>query len=77
MEKENSIRERVAKDARAKDVERQHFRRWKAGEAYAPHDLSPEEVKKFKKRRSPTMDAFDALGINPLEHYKVLRALNM
>jgi len=42
---------------------------------YAPHDLSPEEMKKWKKRKSPTMDAFDALGINPLDQYKVYRSL--
>jgi small subunit ribosomal protein S18 len=46
-------------------------RNWKAGDVYAPHDLSPAEMRKWMKRVSPSTDAFDALGINPLHQYKV------
>lgn len=46
-------------------------RDWKAGDVYSPHDLSPTEMKKWKKRQSPPTDAFDALKKNPLDLYKV------
>lgn len=46
-------------------------REWKAGDLYAPHDLSPVEMQKWKKRHAPPTDAFDALNIKPLDIYKV------
>lgn len=46
-------------------------RRWKPGDVYAPHDLSSSEMRKWKLFGKPTMDAFDALAINPLDEYKV------
>lgn len=46
-------------------------REWKAGDVYSPHDLSPAEMKKWRKRRSPPTDAFDSLKRNPLDLYKV------
>lgn len=52
-------------------MERFQTREWKAGDIYAPHDLSPVEMKKWRKRYSPSTDAFDALNMNPLDHYKV------
>lgn len=61
-------REQLDTDARA--LERNFTREWKAGDVYAPHDLSSAEAKKFKKRQSPTTDAFDALSMNPLDCYK-------
>ncbi|KAJ5815325.1 Ribosomal protein S18 [Penicillium riverlandense] len=51
-------------------LERFHTRDWKAGDVYAPHDLSPQEMKKWSKRHSPSKDAFDALNLNPLDLYK-------
>ncbi|KAL4885364.1 ribosomal protein S18 [Aspergillus karnatakaensis] len=45
-------------------------RDWKSGDVYAPHDLSPTEMKKWSKRKAPTKDIFDAQGLNPLDHYK-------
>ncbi|KAJ9300075.1 hypothetical protein DTO271G3_2192 [Paecilomyces variotii] len=51
-------------------LERFQTREWKAGDIYAPHDLSPAEMKKWRKRYSPSTDAFDALNMNPLDHYK-------
>lgn len=52
-------------------LERFQTRDWKAGDIYAPHDLSPAEMKKWGKRKSPSRDAFDALNLNPLDLYKV------
>ena len=52
-------------------LERFQTRDWKAGDIYAPHDLSPAEMKKWGKRKSPARDAFDALNLNPLSLYKV------
>ena len=46
-------------------------RRWKKGDIYAPHDLSPMEMRKWKQRVQPDRDIFDTLNINPLDEYKV------
>ncbi|KAF9891268.1 hypothetical protein FE257_004832 [Aspergillus nanangensis] len=51
-------------------LERFQFRDWKSGDIYAPHDLSPSEMKKWKKRNAPSRDAFDSLNMNPLSLYK-------
>lgn len=56
---------------RANDLSQQISRRWKAGDVYAPHDLSAEEMAKWKKRDQPKYDVFDLLGYDPLENYKV------
>ncbi|KAL3471708.1 ribosomal protein S18 [Aspergillus californicus] len=56
--------------AESKSIERFQTREWKAGDIYAPHDLSPAEMKKWKTRGSPNFDAFDALKLNPLDVYK-------
>ena len=56
---------------KGKSLERNQTRDWQAGDVYAPHDLSPAEMRKWKRRESPTTDAFDALSINPLHQYKV------
>ena len=42
------------------------------GDVYAPHDLTgPEQAKWKKSRQLPKSDAFDVLGIDPLNEYKV------
>ncbi|GES64464.1 37S ribosomal protein S18 [Aspergillus terreus] len=51
-------------------LEKFQTRDWKAGDIYAPHDLSPAEMKKWRKRYSPSTDAFDSLNMNPLDLYK-------
>ena len=56
---------------RAGDMEKQAWRKWKAGDVYAPHDLSQAEMAKWKLRALPREDVFDKLGIKPLEEYKV------
>ena len=61
----------VTKARRVLDLERQIHRKWKPGDVYAPHDLSPVEQMKWQKRRPIETDVFDQLGINPLHEYKV------
>ncbi|KAJ6007978.1 hypothetical protein N7540_011954 [Penicillium herquei] len=60
--------QKVQSESRA--LERFQTREWKAGDVYAPHDLSPAEMKKWGKRKAPSRDAFDALNMNPLDLYK-------
>ncbi|KAH7060403.1 ribosomal protein S18 [Macrophomina phaseolina] len=53
------------------ELEAQAPRRWQFGDVYAPHDLTGVEAKKWKKsRRTPELDAFDTLGLDPLKEYK-------
>ncbi len=66
----------VEKMGRAKDLERQIHRKWQFGDVYAPHDLSSVEMEKWRKRRPREKDAFDVLGINPLNEYKVCHCLS-
>ncbi|KAL7269003.1 hypothetical protein RUND412_008345 [Rhizina undulata] len=44
--------------------------RFQLGETYAPHHLSFQEFRKRTKRQKPSRDAFDLLGMNPLDDYK-------
>ena len=67
--------ESLDKAARARDLETLQIRRWKAGDVYAPHDLSPVEMQKWRQRHRSTRDVFDALAINPLHEYKVYSSL--
>lgn len=54
------------------DLELQSPRRWQVGDVYAPHDLTGVEAKKWKRsKRTPNVDAFETLGLNPLKEYKV------
>lgn len=62
--KENLNRENLA---------RQSTRNWKPGDIYAPHDLSPQEMVKWKQPKQPRKDIIDMLGLNPLDHYRVRR----
>ncbi|KAG4439968.1 hypothetical protein IFR05_004542 [Cadophora sp. M221] len=54
----------------AQDLSKQITRRWRAGDIYAPHDLSEVEMAKWKKRSQPHHDVFDVLNFNPEEHYR-------
>lgn len=60
--KDNTYRESLA---------RQATRNWKPGDIYAPHDLSPQEMVKWKQPKQPSKDIIDMLGLNPLDHYRV------
>ncbi|KAK1991274.1 ribosomal protein S18 [Colletotrichum falcatum] len=61
-----SLREKKISD----DFVKQMPRRWRAGEVYAPHDLSPVEMDKWRKGKRPNIDVVDLLNINPLDHYR-------
>jgi small subunit ribosomal protein S18 len=50
-------------------------RKWKVGDVYAPHDLSPAEMNKWRTRVKPSRDPFDVLAINPIHEYKVSYSL--
>ncbi|KAF7543574.1 hypothetical protein G7046_g9972 [Stylonectria norvegica] len=52
------------------DYLRQMPRRWQAGDVYSPHDLSPVEMQKWRKRSLRNDDVIDSLGIRPLDMYK-------
>lgn len=56
------------------DYLKQMPRRWEAGDVYSPHDLSPVEMQKWRKRSQRRSDVVDALGIRPLDMYKVSAA---
>lgn len=60
----------VKNDWLGKQLNNQLSRRWHVGDVYAPHDLSPVEMKKWKKKGTPAIDAFDALDMNPIDEYK-------
>lgn len=71
IENRRKTAESLDKAGRARDLEKLQVRRWKAGDVYAPHDLSSVEMQKWRKRHRSTTDVFDALAINPLHEYKV------
>ncbi|CAD6444689.1 71b3d30e-2c26-4003-8ed3-518dc3459f90 [Sclerotinia trifoliorum] len=48
------------------DLTKQIHRRWKAGDVYAPHDLSGIEMSKWKKRGKVTRDVFDVVAFDPI-----------
>ncbi len=50
---------------------RQMPRRWVPGDVYSPHDLSPREMDKWRKRNQRQVDVVDILGLRPLDMYKV------
>lgn len=46
-------------------------RRWQVGDVYSPHDLSPVEMDKWRRKNARQGDVIDALGLKPLDMYKV------
>ncbi|KAH7148506.1 ribosomal protein S18 [Dactylonectria macrodidyma] len=52
------------------DYLKQMPRKWQAGDVYSPHDLSPIEMQKWRKRSPPSVDVIDALGVSPVDMYK-------
>ncbi|KAI9787527.1 MAG: hypothetical protein M1839_000057 [Geoglossum umbratile] len=62
----------IAEHEQSSDLEKMMTRRWVPGDVYAPHDLSPAEMKKWRIRANPSRDVFDALSINPIDEYKVV-----
>ncbi|KAI9167779.1 ribosomal protein S18 [Paramyrothecium foliicola] len=53
----------------SKDYLKQMPRTWAVGDVYSPHDMSPVEMQKWRRRSKRTGDVIDALGIRPLDMY--------
>lgn len=64
---DEDLREKGTQD----DYARQMTRRWRAGDVYAPHDLSPSEMGKWRRNRARKQDLVDILGLKPLDMYRV------
>ncbi|KAM0285630.1 hypothetical protein ACHAQH_001336 [Verticillium albo-atrum] len=60
------LRDRKTSD----DYIRQMPRKWRTGDVYAPHDMHPHQLAKWKRRSSPKHDVTDLLSVNPLDQYK-------
>ncbi|KAI6090522.1 ribosomal protein S18 [Hypoxylon rubiginosum] len=60
----------VNKNVRHDDYARQMTRRWNVGEVYAPHDLSPSEMAKWRRNQARKKDLVDMLGLRPLDMYR-------
>ncbi|RYP72878.1 hypothetical protein DL771_003916 [Monosporascus sp. 5C6A] len=63
---EEELRTRLTND----DYARQMTRRWRPGDVYAPHDLSPSEMGKWRRSTARRRDLVDLLGLNPLDMYR-------
>jgi hypothetical protein len=66
-----SAKEDMAREASALALGKQISRRFTPGDVYAPHDLHWVEQRKWRQKGRPKYDAFDALDLNPLDHYRV------
>lgn len=66
-----STSERMQEKDLSEALSKQIKRHWKAGDVYAPHDLSWQEQEKWSRRSRKTFDVFDAIDFNPLDHYRV------
>ncbi|CAI6335019.1 unnamed protein product [Periconia digitata] len=63
--------EELAAAAQRTAYQKHMYRKWQPGDVYAPHDLSGAEQNKWRLGRSaPKTDAFEVLGINPINEYK-------
>jgi small subunit ribosomal protein S18 len=63
--------EELERHKKAVDLTKQIARRWRAGDVYAPHDLSSAEMRKWKTRGKPSVDVLDVLQLDPLVEYRV------
>lgn len=63
----DSIREQKVSNEYLREMPR----RWQVGDVYSPHDLSPVEMNKWRRKSQRKGDVIDALGISPLDMYKV------
>ncbi|KAK3985031.1 ribosomal protein S18 [Cladorrhinum sp. PSN332] len=62
----NSTRASTTTDA----FVRQMPRRWRTGDVYAPRDLSPVEMRKWRRPSAPKTDVVDMLGFSPVDNYR-------
>lgn len=72
--KSDNTAQRAKENTNRENLARQSTRNWKPGDIYAPHDLSPQEMVKWKQPKQPKRDIIDMLGLNPLDHYRVCRS---
>ncbi|KAI0102077.1 ribosomal protein S18 [Nemania sp. FL0031] len=66
LETDNELRNVNRQD----DYMRQLPRRWRAGDVYAPHDMSPSEMAKWRRNTARKQDLVDLLGLRPLDMYR-------
>ncbi|KAI8633794.1 ribosomal protein S18 [Xylariaceae sp. FL1651] len=64
-----AIEKDIARTNSQDDHLRQLPRRWRAGDVYAPHDLSPSEMAKWRRNTRRQKDVVDLLGLRPLDMY--------
>ncbi|KAI1435192.1 ribosomal protein S18 [Xylaria sp. CBS 124048] len=62
--------EQLADKNRSDDYMRQMTRRWRVGDVYSPHDLSPSEMSKWQRNSSRKQDVVNLLGLRPLDMYR-------
>ncbi|KAL2809288.1 ribosomal protein S18 [Aspergillus granulosus] len=70
LQNRSKFKEEQRVQAEGRALERFQTRAYQPGDIYAPHDLSPPEMKKWKKPAPPSTDVFDTLQLNPLDQYK-------
>ncbi|KAI2467535.1 ribosomal protein S18 [Annulohypoxylon bovei var. microspora] len=65
-----SIDEELRQKNQNDEYARQMTRRWKTGDVYAPHDISPAEMSKWRRNSNRKKDLVDMLGLSPLDMYR-------
>lgn len=68
--KRMAVAEELQQQNQSNDYARQMTRRWKVGDVYAPHDLSPSEMGKWRRSQARKKDLVDMLGLRPLDMYR-------
>ncbi|KAI1402534.1 ribosomal protein S18 [Hypoxylon fuscum] len=69
-ERIQSLDDEIRDNNRNDDYARQMTRRWNVGDVYAPHDLSPAEMGKWRRNQARKKDLVDILGLRPLDMYR-------
>ncbi|KAH6845103.1 ribosomal protein S18 [Chaetomium sp. MPI-CAGE-AT-0009] len=79
VEEQRRVMEQHGTQAHIKDMRqnlttenyvRQMPRRWRTGEVYAPRDMKPAEMSKWRQGQRPNKDMVDILGFSPLDNYR-------
>ncbi|KAI1380657.1 ribosomal protein S18 [Hypoxylon crocopeplum] len=65
-----AVEEEMRQNSRIDDYSRQMTRRFNVGDVYAPHDLSPSEMAKWRRNQARKKDLVDMLGLHPLDMYR-------
>ncbi|KAI0440211.1 ribosomal protein S18 [Xylaria telfairii] len=64
------VEDMIANQNRHDDYMRQLTRRWRVGDVYSPHDMSPSEMAKWRRNTARKEDLVDMLGLRPLDMYR-------